>query len=71
MHSDADRVAYAIAVISRQMHSLGDGSATERDHPMAVAYRNLRFGEHAREPEEMRHVGREAEPEAAADRSSR
>lgn len=64
MHSDADRVAYAIAVISRQMHSLGDASATERDHPMAVAYRNLRFGEHAREPEEMRSVGRKAEPSA-------
>ncbi len=67
MHTDADRVAYAIAVISRQAHSLGDGSATERDHPLAVAYRNLRFGEHAREPEEIRHVGRKAEPEAAAD----
>ncbi|SFV06174.1 hypothetical protein SAMN02799631_04366 [Methylobacterium sp. 174MFSha1.1] len=67
MHSDADRVAYAIAVISRQMYSLGDASATERDHPMAVAYRNLRFGEHAREPEEMRRVGRPADPETAAD----
>ncbi|KMO15132.1 hypothetical protein [Methylobacterium platani] len=67
LHSDTDRAAYAAAVISRQMHSLGDASATERDHPMAVAFRNLSFGEHAREPEEMRHVGRPVEPKTAAD----
>ncbi|SFV14490.1 hypothetical protein SAMN02799631_05882 [Methylobacterium sp. 174MFSha1.1] len=61
LQSDADRAAYAAAVISRQMHSLGDASATERDHPMAVAFRNISFGENAREPEEMRHIGRKAE----------
>jgi hypothetical protein len=49
------------------MHSLGDGSATEWDHPMAVAFRNLSFGENAREPERMRHIGRKAEPEPPAD----
>ncbi|KMO32902.1 hypothetical protein [Methylobacterium aquaticum] len=65
--SDADRAAYAAAVISRQAQSLGDASATERDHPMAVAFRNIALGEHAREPEAMRHVGRKAEPEGAAD----
>lgn len=61
--SDADRAAYAAAVISRQAHSLGDNSATERDHPMAVAFRNIALGEHAREPEAMRHIGRKAEPD--------
>lgn len=65
--SDADRAAYAAAVISRQMNSLGDASAIERDHPMAVAFRNISYGEHAREPEAMRHVGRPAEPAPAAD----
>lgn len=67
LHSDADRTAYAAAVISRQMNSLGDASATERDHPMAVAFRNISYGEHAREPEAMRHVGRPAERQPAAD----
>lgn len=67
LRSDADRAAYAAAVISRQMHSLGDASATGRDHPLAVAFRNLSFGEHTREPEAMRHVGRAAEPKTAAD----
>lgn len=66
LHSDADRAAYAAAVISRQMHRLGDGSATERDHPMAVAFRNISYGEHAREPEATRHVGRPAKPMPAA-----
>ncbi|KMO20634.1 hypothetical protein [Methylobacterium platani] len=61
LQSDADRAAYAAAVISRQMHSLGDGVISGRDHPLAVAYRNIRLGEHAREPEAMRHVGRKAE----------
>lgn len=65
--SDADRAAYAAAVISRQAHSLGDGSATECDHPLAVAFRNIALGEHAREPETMRHVGCPAEPAPAAD----
>ncbi|KMO24946.1 hypothetical protein VQ02_34540, partial [Methylobacterium variabile] len=65
--SDADRAAYAAAVISRQAQSLGDASATERDHPMAVAFRNIALGEHAREPEALRHVGRPAEPAPAAD----
>lgn len=65
--SDADRAAYAAAVISRQGNSLGDDSAAERDHPMAVAFRNITFGEHAREAEAMRHVGRPAEPEAVPD----
>ncbi len=38
------------------MHRLGDASATERDHPMAVAFRNISYGEHAQEPEAMRHA---------------
>ncbi len=61
--SDADRAAYAAAVISRQGNSRGDDTAAERDHPMAVAFRNITFGEHAREPEAMRHVGREVAPD--------
>ncbi len=65
--SDADRAAYAAAVISRQGNSRGDDTATERDHPMAVAFRNITFGEHAREPEAMRYVGRPDAPETAPD----
>ncbi len=61
--SDADRAAYAAAVISRQGHSRGDDTAAERDHPMAVAFRNMTFGAHAWEPEEMRHLGREVAPD--------
>jgi len=49
LRSDADRVAYAVAVIERQSGALGDHVATGRDHPLSVAYRSLRFGEHARE----------------------
>ncbi len=67
LRSDADRAAYAVAVIERQSGALGDHVATGRDHPLAVAYRSLRFGEHAREPEALRHIGRPAEPAPAAD----
>ncbi|BCM88127.1 hypothetical protein [Methylobacterium indicum] len=63
LHSDADRAAYAAAVISRQGRCHGEDTAAERDHPMAVAFRNITFGEHAREPEEMRHLGREVAPD--------
>ncbi|KMO30726.1 hypothetical protein VQ02_27605 [Methylobacterium variabile] len=56
LQSDADRVAYALAVIERQTSALVADRSFGRDHPMPVAYRNLRFGEHAREPEEMRHL---------------
>ncbi|WP_125900988.1 hypothetical protein [Methylobacterium indicum] len=63
LHSDADRAAYAAAVISRQGNSRGDDTAADRDHPMAVAFRNITFGEHAREPKEMRHLGREVAPD--------
>ncbi|MBK3400053.1 hypothetical protein [Methylobacterium ajmalii] len=49
LRSDADRVAYAVAVIERQSGALGDHVVTGRDHPLSVAYRSLRFGEHARE----------------------
>ena len=65
LRSDADRAAYAVAVIERQSGALGDHVASGRDHPLAVAYRSLRFGEHAREPEETRPA--EQEPEAEAD----
>lgn len=43
LHSDADRAAYAAAVISRQMHSLGDASATEAHR---AARRRSAFQEH-------------------------
>lgn len=57
LRSDADRVAYAVAVIERQAGALGDHVATGRDYPLSVAYRSLRFGEYARE----------VAPETAAD----
>ena len=47
--TDADRAAYAQAVIERQTGALVAGRSIGRDHPLAVAYRNLRFGEHIRE----------------------
>ncbi|TNC06550.1 hypothetical protein FF100_34445 [Methylobacterium terricola] len=65
--SDADRGCYAAAVIERENGFLVRGYAGTRNDPLSVACRNLRFGEHAREPEAMRHIGRVAEPEAAAD----
>ncbi|SEP21748.1 hypothetical protein SAMN04487843_108233 [Methylobacterium sp. ap11] len=67
LHSDADRAAYALAVIERQSSALVVDRSLGRDHPMPVAYRNLRLGEYAREPVEMRDIGRAAEPETPED----
>ncbi|KMO39306.1 hypothetical protein VQ02_10215 [Methylobacterium variabile] len=55
--SDADRGCYAAAVIERENGFLVRGYAGTRNDPLSVAYRNLRFGEHAPEP------AQEAEPE--------
>ncbi|TGD93745.1 hypothetical protein, partial [Methylobacterium nonmethylotrophicum] len=63
--SDTDRGCYAAAVIERENGLLVRCHAGTRNDPLSVAYRNLRFGEHAREPEETRHIGRK--PEAGAD----
>lgn len=49
--TDSGRIAYATAVLAREVHiptTRQDGT-DGRDHPLAVAGRNLSFGEHARE----------------------
>ncbi|TNC16417.1 hypothetical protein FF100_04000 [Methylobacterium terricola] len=54
--SDADRGSYAAAVIERENGFLVRGYAGTRNDPLSIAYRNLRFREHAPEP------AQEAEP---------